>query len=583
MDFFNIFEIIILSSLVGSIIALMILIIKRIFRDKLNPTFHYYIWLILLIKLIIPFGPENSLNFSNIYQNSYIQNSTNENSQTVQIGSVKQPQDTDLENLNPTNSFNNSDNNKLNPHIYIPFKKQIHIEKLFFFLWILGVVLLIWIFISAHKKFKQIVGASIKDVDNTHKEILYNCMNIMNIKTVVELLYCPKINSPSLCGLIKPKILIPINIVENIDAEDFKYIIMHELTHLKKKDLLINWIITLLSIIYWFNPIVLYCLNKMRKDCEFSCDNHVISYLKEGENIQYGNVLIKVLELCGCSNRLIYTTSLVMNNSEIKRRIFMISRYKKINFKGILLGTIIVVFISSIGIEINTSKPSIANATTLQTTAPLATFNNIVNNASNETTTTTIKKLPTDYTNPITPFSSDIVIYNSHADEDYPSGINVTDVGALINTKLVNEGLKSNFIKCTVPEKYADSYQNSRNLITADVKNYSSTILLDIHRDTSDDPKSNTRKILFAITKNNPYYEESKKFAECLSQNINNSNQVKTELVSYNRGQLCFNQDLSKNSVLIDIGNNMSNDSDIETCVNALVSALKKTQKDLSN
>lgn len=579
MDFLNIFEMVILSSLIGSIIALMILIIKRIFRDKLNPTFHYYIWLILLIKLIIPFGPESSLNFSHVYQSLYIQDSTNENSQNVHIDSVKQPQGTDLEDYTPINSFNHLDNNKLNPYIYIPFKNQIHIEKLFFFLWILGVVLLICMFISAHKKLKQIVEASIKDVNKSHKEILYNCMNIMHMKTVVELLYCPKINSPSLCGLIKPKILIPINIVENINDEDFKYIIMHELTHLKKKDLLINLIITLLSIIYWFNPIVLYSLNKMRKDCEFSCDNHVISYLNEGENIQYGSVLIKVLELCGCSNRLAGTTSMVMNNSEIKRRILMISRYKKINFKGILLGTIIVVFIGGIGIEINASKSNIANASTLQTTAPVTTSNNIVSNASNETATTTIKKLPNDYTNPIAPFSSDIVIYNSHADEDYSSGIKVTDVGALINNKLVNEGLKSNFIKCTVPEKYSDSYQNSRNLITADVKNYSSTILLDIHRDISDNTKSDARKMIFVIAKNNPYYEESKKFAECLSQSINNSNQVKAEILSYNRGKLCFNQDLSKNSVLIDLGNNMSNDSDIETCVNALVSALKNTQK----
>lgn len=261
----------------------------------------------------------------------------------------------------------------------------------------------------------------------------------------------------------------------------------------------------------------------------------------------------------------------------------MISRYKKINFKGILLGAIIVVFITGIGIKINVSKSNIANALTLQKTAPITTNNNIVNNTSNETAITTLKKLPSDYTNPIEPFSSDIVIYNSHSDEYYPSGINVTDVGALINNKLVDEGLKSNFIKCAVPEKYDDSYQNSRNLIKAYVKNYSNTILLDIHRDKSDDPISDTKKILFVITKNNPYYEESKKFAESLSQNINNSNQVKVEIISYNRGKLCFNQDLSKNSILINIGNNMSSDNDIEICINAIVSALKNTQNIISN
>ncbi|OOM78576.1 stage II sporulation protein SpoIIP [Clostridium sp. BL-8] len=95
----------------------------------------------------------------------------------------------------------------------------------------------------------------------------------------------------------------------------------------------------------------------------------------------------------------------------------------------------------------------------------------------------------------------------------------------------------------------------------------------------SDDSKSDKRKILLVLAENSPFYKENKKFAEDLSQNINNSNEIKSEILSYHRGQLCFNQDLSKNSLLIEIGNEMSNDSDIETCVNLLVSALKNTQK----
>ena len=186
----------------------------------------------------------------------------------------------------------------------------------------------------------------------------------MNIKTKVELSYSSKISSPSLCGMIKPKILIPVSVAANVCDEEFKYIIMHELTHLKNKDIFINWVITLLSIIYWFNPILLYGFHKMRQDCEFSCDGQAISYLDEGKNIQYGNAIIRVLELAGNSNRLIGTTSMVMKNSEIKRRIIMISKYKRVNIKNILLGTLIVVIIGGMGIAINTSK--------LQTETPTA-------------------------------------------------------------------------------------------------------------------------------------------------------------------------------------------------------------------
>lgn len=580
MDFLHIFKIVILSSLIGSIIILIILTINRIFRYKLNPTFRYYIWLILIIKLIFPFGPENSLKFSEIYQIVYIENYTNETSLKVQENSKKQSQNTNLDDLKSINSFQNSNDNKFTHKIYIPFKNKLHIEKIFFFLWILGVIFLNCMFISAHKKLKQIVKNSVENVTDNHKEILYNCINIMHMKTKVKVLYSSKISSPCLCGLIKPKILIPITLVNNINEEDFKYILMHELTHLKRKDVLINWIIILLAIVYWFNPIVVYGLKKIRKDCEFSCDNNVMSYLNEDENIQYGNVLIKVLELCRCNNRVIGTTSMVRDNLEIKRRIIMISKYKKINFKGILLGTIIVVIIGLVAVKVNASKLNVDNIIKAQVSAS----DNIVNNnESDPKLLTTTNNISSDNAKPVEGLSSDIIIYNSHADEAYQSGISVTDVGALINDKLLNEGIKSEFIKCTVPKEYTESYQNSRDLIISNVKDYSNNILLDMHRDAVYGTQCDTRKITVVLAKNNPYYEKNKEFAEGLLQNINNSNEIKSEIISYNRGKLCFNQDLSKNSLLINLGNDMSNDSDIEACVNALVSALKENESNLKN
>ncbi|NFO14214.1 peptidase M56 [Clostridium botulinum] len=572
----NFFETTIVSSFIGSIIVLIILSINRIFRYKLNPTFHYYIWLILIVKLIFPFGPENSLSFSHIYQRVYIENNANENSLKVQENSIKQSQNSYSEDLKSKNSFQNSNDNKLTLKTNIPLKNQLHIEKIFVSLWILGVILLIFIFILAHKKLKQIVKTSIKKVSNEHKEILNNCINIMHIKTKVKLLYSSKISSPCLCGLVKPKILIPISLVENISTSDFKYILMHELIHLKRKDILINWIIILLSIIYWFNPIVVYGLSRIKKDCEFSCDNNAISYLNKNENIQYGNVLIKVLALCGSNNRLIGTTSMVRDNLEIKRRIIMISKYKKINFKGILLGSIIVVIIGGVAVGVNASKLNIDDAVKVQ----VSTLDNIdSNNTADQTLSTNANNISNDNSNSVAPFSSDIIIYNSHADEDYQSGINVTDIGALINDKLIKEGLSSNFIKCKAPKEYTESYKNSRDLIKADVKDYSSNILLDIHRDAVDSIKCDKKKITLVLAKNSPYYENNKVFAENLLKNIDSSNEIKIKIISYNRGKLCFNQDLSKNALLINLGNNMSSDSDIEKCVNVLVSALKKTQK----
>lgn len=250
----------------------------------------------------------------------------------------------------------------------------------------------------------------------------------------------------------------------------------------------------------------------------------------------------------------------------------MISKYSKINIKGILLGAIAVFIIGGFGIAINTSSISldknIAKATTLQIKTP------IVTSKKSSTTITT---------NPTVPFSADIVIYNSHPNEAYPSGIKVTDVGALINDKLVKEGFNSHFVKVNPTKNYNNSYSATRNMITKNVKQYSNTILLDIHRDSTVENKSDAKIMLFAVTKSNPRYKANKRFVDSLIVNIKNSKVIETGILFYQYGISFYNQDLSNNSALIELGNTTSSNSDIEACVNSLVSALKNTQKVPSN
>ena len=576
MNIVNVFETIVLSSLVGSIIALIILSIKRIFREKLNPRFHYYIWLILLIKLIIPFGPQNSLSISNIYEKFNVGSSTNEVKREIEISTSQEVTNTKLNHLIDKDELQPSEKTVSNNFIDKNLENKVEIKEVLFFIWMLVAVLLIGILVISYKKLREIIRASIRDVDSTHIEILYDCTRIMNIKSKVDILYSTKISSPSLCGFIKPKILIPVNVAKNVCNEEFKYIIMHELIHLKYKDIFISWIINLLSVIYWFNPILLYSFHKMRQDCEISCDNQVISYLDKDENIQYGNSIIRILELGGNSKRIIGIASMAMNRSEIKRRIMMISKYKKINPKNALLGVVVVVIVGTLGISMNTSKAIEDN--NIPEAKTLSTDKSIVNTLNKKQPS--IEALPIDNSKDIVSFSSDIVIYNSHPEENYPSGIKVTDVGAAIEAKLMEEGISSRFIKGNPPTEYEKSYETTRDLITKNVKDYSDTILLDIHRSIGKSPYFDKKKISFILATDSPYYEENKKFVGILLESIRYSSKAELEVLFYDGEILSyFNQDLSKNSLLIEVGSNISSDSDIEECINTLVSALKNVQK----
>ncbi|WP_195266846.1 stage II sporulation protein P [Clostridium sp. 1001275B_160808_H3] len=197
------------------------------------------------------------------------------------------------------------------------------------------------------------------------------------------------------------------------------------------------------------------------------------------------------------------------------------------------------------------------------------------NDASNATLLDTIKDVTSD--NLSTPFSSDIVIYNSHPDENYESGIKVTDLGALINHELNTEGLNSSFISSQSNIEYISSYKISNESITENVPGYENTILLDIHRSSSDSFESDSKMITFVLAKDNPHFEENNKFAEQLVNEILKSDKVKASIYYYDitTEYLRRNQELSNNSVLVEIGTDKSNDNFIQECVDVLVGSLK--------
>ncbi|WP_338432793.1 stage II sporulation protein P [Clostridium tyrobutyricum] len=195
-----------------------------------------------------------------------------------------------------------------------------------------------------------------------------------------------------------------------------------------------------------------------------------------------------------------------------------------------------------------------------------------------DTVLNSTKKSPNTYTqNSIVPFSSDIVVYNSHPDETYQSGKSVTDIGSSLNNKLTKYGLKSSFIKINAPKEYKDSYENTRNIIKKNVKNYSNTILLDISRDESLGTLDK-KNIKLIVSKNSPNYEANKKFVNQLLVQLKNTNGVTAEILYYNKRLLYFNQDLSKNAIHIEIGNDKSSDSDVQKGINAVAAALKNIQ-----
>lgn len=97
--------------------------------------------------------------------------------------------------------------------------------------------------------------------------------------------------SPMVCGLFRPVLILPSELIEQLDAPALRQIILHELAHLKRRDLLTIWAIQAVRTVYWFNPIAHWIAYRAGLERELACDR--LAMLNSGANATtYARTLI---------------------------------------------------------------------------------------------------------------------------------------------------------------------------------------------------------------------------------------------------------------------------------------------------
>jgi beta-lactamase regulating signal transducer with metallopeptidase domain len=127
-------------------------------------------------------------------------------------------------------------------------------------------------------------------------EILDQCRQQLGIKRKTELRLSGNLQSPAVCGLFRPVILIPAGLIERLSPDKLKTVLIHELAHIKRGDLWVNCIQTILQIIYFYNPFVWLANAVVRRTREQAVDEMVLVALGSGAK-NYSNTLIDIAEM----------------------------------------------------------------------------------------------------------------------------------------------------------------------------------------------------------------------------------------------------------------------------------------------
>ena len=360
----NILGYIVGATIFGSATGLIILLIKTLLKNKINKRYAYLLWIILVIKLIIPFGPESNISlFNSIPINSNMENILSSNRGQLENNTTKLDDTNSKSNASQTNDYIEADNNTnevnstestsqdnyssnednenvgQNSQVInntasrsIVGTNKDKLSTILSFVWLFGLIFAIVGHMAIYIYFiKDLKKSSVLKYERLEK-ILKKCKSQLNINKNIQVIVHDKISSPSLVGMFKVKIILPRHLI-NLSEEELTHIFLHELCHYKNKDNYIDNLLGVLQCVHWFNPLIHYYFKKMRNDMEIACDERVLSVLNEDEHNKYGITMLNVLEKINFNSKVRVGLNMANDKKTMRERVELIKNSKNFSNK----------------------------------------------------------------------------------------------------------------------------------------------------------------------------------------------------------------------------------------------------------
>ncbi|WMJ76886.1 MULTISPECIES: M56 family metallopeptidase [unclassified Sedimentibacter] len=309
------FKEIFLASIIGSILFAFISCMKQLLKKLLDVTSSYRLWFLMILCLLIPFIPVNAPDF--------IKYNTPK--------AAEAPVDNIVKNINAIEivqlAKDNINKNAYDKEIVLGDKTNFDIN-VYASIWLCGVMVYLIYMCAVNYKIRKMIAESKQDLDSDTLNVFNKCKHKMGIKKEITIASIEAIEQPCIYGFFKPVVLLSNKCLVKLSLSQKEYICIHELSHYLRKDNLTNWLLIALRIVYWFNPIIGYAINRMKEDCELVCDALTLSYINYNEHQKYAMTIIDLLDSALKTRYVLTTVSIINGRKRIERRINMIYDFK---------------------------------------------------------------------------------------------------------------------------------------------------------------------------------------------------------------------------------------------------------------
>ncbi|MEY8325982.1 M56 family metallopeptidase [Lachnospiraceae bacterium 54-11] len=316
-------------SVSGTLLLLLILGLKPLYKNRFSKRWQYYIWIVVALRFLLPFTPDTTI-VGSLFEKFDTAAITNEVPTSL---NVPVPAGTGNNKAEPIQT-----NREISA---AAMREPFNIYVCLFFIWSALALVLFVRKVTVYQGFIQYIKAGNTEVSDIKiLNLLSDCEEKLNIKTRVELSYNSLIASPIMIGFFRPGIVLP---VRELEDKGLSYIFVHELTHYKQRDMFYKWLMQIIVCAHWFNPFVYLLEKEVNKSCELSCDEKVISVLDDTERREYGDTLISFLKSNNLYKSSLASVTLTEGAEQLKERLGAIMKFRKKSKVVIAITTIFTV------------------------------------------------------------------------------------------------------------------------------------------------------------------------------------------------------------------------------------------------
>ena len=313
-------------SFSGGLLILALLLGKRFLKDKISRQWQYYIWLVVVFRLLFPFGPEVNL-LGKTYQAV--------DHAMTEIMPLPPPQpaqntngDVPVPAAGPDYNDENADSPAENPVGAGPFQEmEALLINHIWLVWLMSALGLLIRKITIYQGFTQYIKAGLTPVSDIEiLDRLSIAAEQLGIKKPIELCVNPLVSSPLLFGFFHPCVVLP---GTDISEKDFRYTVLHELIHYRRRDMFYKWLVQITVCLHWYNPLVYVMGREITRACEFSCDEAVLAKMGSGKAEEYGKTLLNAMMAVGKYRENPGTVTLGENKQLLKERLDAVMNFRK--------------------------------------------------------------------------------------------------------------------------------------------------------------------------------------------------------------------------------------------------------------